>query len=832
MKKVCVVIFVFQVLCAIGTDSIRPVEMVCHYMQWFDFRIENGLPRRFHWKWEGKTKEHNPDRCDSNRTRDIYSVLYPRIGVYDSTDPVVMDYHILSAKSCGISAFVVDYYSEFTPRFMQLLERSGELNFKAGICYEEKTCWPDWVKNRAGIHSREDAIALAVREFRVLRKSFDHPAYWRRNNRPVVLVFGNVYPRPKGWGEANGEWRFTTAEWRRILRESGCEDVELVLQQMRGVEAGFNTFLWRYGEIFAPKADALVAAKKLGFYIGTISPGFDDRGVNGWDQGARVDPNLGDEQLRRDFALVDAGRCDTVQVVTWNDFAEGTCVEPTFQYGNLYLELLGEWFARRNRLSFQAGRTLLPYQWYVLAKQFGCDVAEPVRQALKQGDYSSAAIRIDELCQKRSYRIPAAIGRDNEFPAYSIITREALHSKPKVPKEKFLLILLGGQLDKAERGNVDAKDKIQDPRILSLSRDGIWVPAAAPCHSDSLTVGMAPAWSFARKLADANPGCAIGLIPAAIENSSIKQFAPGVLHPQSGSYPYDELVARAKRAMHDGKLCVILWCQGEASLESSADAKNYRSELEQFLRRLRRELAAPKVPFLVAEARYREGTEENRILNQSLQKFVNDGPYRGVVFAEGLTSSDGVHFDRKSQEILGKRYFEAFQKASLASGNTKEGNLLPAPQLMATADGKSVAGWRVEHNTGRRTVFATLPDGALEIRPEPGTGKCVTSLYSRQLRLTEGQNLTGSVWVKGGSIIRFYATSRDWKPVPLWQNKSSVAGPIDRNGDSWELHSFHFTAPGEKFPIHFRIDVDSSGTVQIAEPVLTSANRVKENLRD
>ena len=159
MKKICVAVFVLLSLAVVvGAEVVRPVEMVCHYMQWFDFRLENGLPRRFHWKWNGKTKSHNPDRFDSNRTRDIYSVLYPRIGVYDSTDPAVIDYHILAAKSCGISAFVVDYYSEFDERFTQLLGRAVELNFKAGICYEEKTCWPDWVNNRAGIRSREDAM--------------------------------------------------------------------------------------------------------------------------------------------------------------------------------------------------------------------------------------------------------------------------------------------------------------------------------------------------------------------------------------------------------------------------------------------------------------------------------------------------------------------------------------------------------------------------------------------------------------------------------------------------------------------------------------------------
>lgn len=822
MKKICVAVFaLLSFAVAVGTEVVRPVEMVCHYMQWFDFRLENGLLRRFHWKWNGKTKSHNPDRFDSNHTRDIYSVLYPRIGVYDSTDPAVIDYHILAAKSCGISAFVVDYYSEFDERFTQLLGRAVELNFKAGICYEEKTCWPDWVNNRAGIRSREDAMALAVREFRALRKSFDHPAYWRRNGRPVVMVFGHVYTRPKGWGEAGGEWRFTTEEWRRILHDSGCEDVELVLQQLRGIEAGFNTFLWRHGEEFAPQADALAAAGKLGFYIGTIGPGFDDRGVNGWDQGSRVDPNLGDEQIRKDFAIVDAGRCDTVQVVTWNDFAEGTCVEPTFQYGNLYLELLGEWFGRRNGREYEYGRTQLPYRWYVLAKRFGTEAAEPIRQALKEGDFRQAATRIDVLCRERGYRIPAMIGRDCEFPIYSVTTREAAESVPKVPKEKFLLVLLGGQSNMAGRGKVEAEDRMPDPRILMLTRTGCWIPASDPVHFDFPSAGVGPARSFARKLADANPDCVIGLIPAAVGNSSIRQFVPGVRHPQSGGYPYDDLVARAKRAMRDGTLCAILWHQGESSLGSEADAKAYRIELENFLKQLRRELRAPEVPFLVGEVRYREGSEENRILNQGLRDFAGAAPKRGFISAEGLTLFDGIHFDRNSQRILGERYFEAFRIAVSTPAPPQAVNLLPVPELTAGPDGKSVQGWRIVHNTKRRTILTTQPDGSLEIRPESGSGKSVTSHYSQVLKLPARQELTGSIWVKGDSVVRLYATSFNWKPVPLWQDRSSVAGTVDRNGGGWEQHTFRFTAPGEEFPVYFRFDIDSDGPVLVAEPTLT-----------
>jgi len=698
-----------------------PAEVVCHYMQWFDFRLEDGQARRCHWSWGGKPQPHDVDRFDSNRTRDIYSVLYPRIGVYDSTDPAVIDYHILSAKSAGISAFLVDYYPEFNARFGQLLEQSAALGFQAGICYEEKGCWPDWVNNRAGIHSREDAIALAVREFKDLRKYFDHKAYWRKGGKPVVLVFGFVYPRPKGWGEQNGEWRFTASEWRRILQQSGCGDVDLVLQQLRYADDGFNSFLWRHAEALAPRADELTASGKIQFCIGAAGPGFDDRGVGGWGQGARFDPpNLGDEVIKADLARFDASKADTLQIVTWNDYAEGTSIEPTFQYGQLYLEVLGEWSAKRNQHLWQAGRTILPYQYYVLTKQFGADKTQAIKQALNKGDYAAAKELIGELTQAQNYQIAPAIGRDNEFPIYQVSTPAALASKPAVPREKFMLVYVIG----AGASNVAAPDA----RIVTLSADGVWLPGAS-CGQ-----------TFAASLADANPGAVIGVVPLP-SASPLSELAPGTRN-------WDQLVNRGVRAAADGTVAAVWW-PGEATQKSQTAAQQ-----------LVHEWSAVNAP---------------------------------VLFAKSDTEA-----------------FPLYQ-ATLNEKDTAV-NLLPELNLAA---------WRPEHGTARKAAVTALGDSRFEVCPQAGQGKSVTMLYSPMLKFPAGTKLTGSVWAKGEGILRLHAVSDNWKAVPAWDNKPFMSGPIERNGGAWVKYTFTFTAPGEDFPIHFRIDVDAAGAVLLADPKLT-----------
>jgi hypothetical protein len=69
-----------------------------------------------------------------------------------------------------------------------------------------------------------------------------------------------------------------------------------------------------------------------------------------------------------------------VQIATWNDFGEGTTIEPTRDYGYRYLEILQQ-RARSRRPSFpyQASDLRLPLQIYRLRKGPG---AEQLKQKL------------------------------------------------------------------------------------------------------------------------------------------------------------------------------------------------------------------------------------------------------------------------------------------------------------------------------------------------------------------------------------------------------------------------------------------------------------------
>ena len=60
------------------------------------------------WNSSGETGSHQPDKTNENGLRDISSVYYPSIGLYDVTDPDYQEYMMQQCKMCYIDT--INYY--------------------------------------------------------------------------------------------------------------------------------------------------------------------------------------------------------------------------------------------------------------------------------------------------------------------------------------------------------------------------------------------------------------------------------------------------------------------------------------------------------------------------------------------------------------------------------------------------------------------------------------------------------------------------------------------------------------------------------------------------
>lgn len=233
------------------------------------------------------------------------------------------------------------------------------------------------------------------------------------------------------------------------------------------------------------------------------------------------------------------------------------------------------------------------------------------------------------------------------------------------PKEKFHLFLLAGQSNMAGRGAIAPEDKVPHPRVLMLDHSGNWVPAVDPVHFDKPFAGVGPGRRFAILLAESDPSITVGLIPAACGGSPLSTWTPGAFWQQTESHPYDDALARTRKAMESDTLKGILWHQGEADCGNSL-SRTYHKRLTELFRRFRSEFGNPELPILVGQLSQFPGEKWNdskKRVDAAQRKVVEEMAPAAFVTSEGLTSNpDRVHFDAKSQREFGRRYFEAYRK--------------------------------------------------------------------------------------------------------------------------------------------------------------------------
>lgn len=326
-------------------------HLIVHYMAWFKTMrsATDPTPDWDHWKWSSEHAKHDPEKRLPDGRRDIDSVLYPLIGPYTPLSPTVLRYHMETIRAMGGEAVAVDWYAEghFTDTCIPaILDAAQQAGLKVTLCYEEKInfIWPD----RRKPATRADAVDAAVKDLRyALTRYATHPAFLRRDGRPFLFQFN-------GYGKGRlGDNEFTPEEYRAIFDRLG----EPIYYGRQGLTKGYETttdcrFLWfahdapairKFGEACREKINRGEAK----FFMGFVAPGFDDTGVWGWNNKPRVTPRRGLSFLKGTLDNCLTGGPELVQAVTWNDFQEGTVLEPTREAGFWYVDALATWWAQK-----------------------------------------------------------------------------------------------------------------------------------------------------------------------------------------------------------------------------------------------------------------------------------------------------------------------------------------------------------------------------------------------------------------------------------------------------------------------------------------------------
>jgi hypothetical protein len=378
---------ILLLLVAISAFVFAPPATICaaskavlvYYMPWYKAR-----PYSENWGWHWTMDHFNPDRLNAAGEREIASWYYPLIGPYDSSDPAVLEYHVLLMKLAGVDGVIVDWYgsanfldyginNQATLKLFQFTRKAG---LKFSICYEDQTI-QHMIAGNFLAPSR--AIPQAQQEMFYLQTNFfSDPSYLRLKRQPVLLNFGpQHFLLSSNWEEifsvlaATNQPALFTEDNRLAVSQGAFSWPPMWMSQVPGTGwvlsgAALKTYL----ADFDRKAGAWPA------FISSAFPRFHDiyqrAGVrNYWGY-------LGDRQsdtLRETLSRGMTNSSAIVQIVTWNDFGEGSMVEPTREYGYRDLGILQDF--RRQYLdagfSFKTNDLAMALQFYNLRREHAAD---------------------------------------------------------------------------------------------------------------------------------------------------------------------------------------------------------------------------------------------------------------------------------------------------------------------------------------------------------------------------------------------------------------------------------------------------------------------------
>ncbi|MBB6324820.1 hypothetical protein FHS59_000435 [Algoriphagus iocasae] len=231
----------------------------------------------------------------------------------------------------------------------------------------------------------------------------------------------------------------------------------------------------------------------------------------------------------------------------------------------------------------------------------------------------------------------------------------------KSETENFHLYLLMGQSNMAGRGQVEAIDTLSHPKVWMLDSAMNWVLAKDPMHFDKPVAGVGLGLTFGKIMANENPSVKIGLIPTAVGGSSINAWFKDSIHNQTKTYPYDDMIARAKKALSDGTLKGILWHQGESDTGNEESIANYPTKFYAMMDSLQKDLGIEPVPIVMGEIGHffygKAPLAKN--INDTFSQIASENPCIDFVRSDGLNhKGDSTHFDSNSYHVLGMRYAE------------------------------------------------------------------------------------------------------------------------------------------------------------------------------
>ena len=339
MHRNLVLLFLGLLPCVNGLWASVEKTVLVHYMPWFSTKTENQ-----EWGWHWTMNHRDPDLVKWDGTREIASHDYPLIGLYDSGDEWVLECQVQQMKLAGIDGVIIDWYGidpindypmihENTELLVSIIKKAG-LQF--AICYEDRSI-KQAIKNK--LIEPSEAVSQARKSLNWLARNwFTDPSYYRIKDKPALLVFGPL--------------QLTGEVWSETIRGLEPKPLTFALPHLTGGSSFDSAFAWipvKEGKRITErqwKVELESVYQNPEVKVPVIPVAFP--GYRDFYEQAKIGPSYGaisDQEGKTwedslDIAL--GQKSPLVQIATWNDYGEGTVIEPTRSRGYRYIETLSE----------------------------------------------------------------------------------------------------------------------------------------------------------------------------------------------------------------------------------------------------------------------------------------------------------------------------------------------------------------------------------------------------------------------------------------------------------------------------------------------------------
>ncbi|MBC7000393.1 glycoside hydrolase family 71/99-like protein [Cytophaga sp. FL35] len=310
----------------VGKNNSKKVYV--HYMPWFQSISYDGYWGQ-HWTMANK----NPNVTDEDGRRNIASHYYPLVGPYSSRDPYLQEYHFLLMKLAGIDGVIFDWYGsrnendyglirEATETFMEEL---NDIDLDFAIMYEDR------VADNSFQNLSKGEVELLQDDMNLLNESyFVKDNYIRVQDKPAFFVFGpNYLTEESTWSTA----------LENLSLKSNISFLSLWGSTERLPNVIDGEFIWISPGYMDDMEGYYNYGPNLKYTVGSAYPGYDNFYTEGgWNWGSdyfTIAPSI--ETFRETLFLNHHEDSEFVQLITWNDFGEGTMIEPTLEFGFDYL---------------------------------------------------------------------------------------------------------------------------------------------------------------------------------------------------------------------------------------------------------------------------------------------------------------------------------------------------------------------------------------------------------------------------------------------------------------------------------------------------------------